>query len=459
MLIWTILHSITSKSLWYSKIFDPTITQYWRAELELRYSHQSLPIIDIAFALLKSAAKGSTIDPLCKWNTSTIICVKCRVKLKSDIISHPEYFNLLSTDIHNNFFDDGWDHDFNDWAFIYCPHVPLCTCTSPHSSLASYIEYYPSNLLDNKLHTLCKDVINDLILNEEIDWHPGSNQQVRDIIHPSMFCYVKGHSKFIDGSTEIECPENIRYQWLPSEVYVASDYQVKITTYINNLNQNKYPKFVPMIEEVFSKFLPGLEKVLSCKLTNCNLQVIVKVGCIILNTKYPGGSWHIEGMPHERIVATCIHYVDVDNITDSFLEFRKPVVINKDILSYPLNDIKYTSHHYGITEGEHHEGKMNRYLGLVKCEEGASVIFPNMLQHRVKEFENKIGEGRRTIIAFFVIDKNNRIVSTGDIPEQQKIVKIEEAKYNREQLMLYRKYYVNEINKEVFERPFSLCEH
>lgn len=26
----------------------------------------------------------------------------------------------------------------------------------------------------------------------EKDWHPGSNQQVLDLVHPSLFCFVKG---------------------------------------------------------------------------------------------------------------------------------------------------------------------------------------------------------------------------------------------------------------------------
>lgn len=164
-------------------------------------------------------------------------------------------------------------------------------------------------------------------------------------------------------------------------------------------------------------------------------------------------------MPHEHIAATCIHYVDVDNITDSFLEFRKPTIINEEDLNYPQNDYLYTGHHYGIED--HHDGVMNRYLGLIRCHEGASVIFPNTLQHHVKDFSlaDTTKSSLRTILAFFVIDPDHRIVSTAHIPPQQNIFTLEEANYHRERLMYHRKYFVDKLNETVFERPFSLCEH
>jgi hypothetical protein len=38
--------------------------------------------------------------------------------------------------------------------------------------------------------------------------------------------------------------------------------------------------------------------------------------------QYTGGSWHIEGMLNESIVATGIHYLTSENITSSKLSFR-----------------------------------------------------------------------------------------------------------------------------------------
>ena len=36
---------------------------------------------------------------------------------------------------------------------------------------------------------------------------------------------------------------------------------------------------------------------------------------------------------------------------------------------------------------------------------------------------------------------------------------LEEAKKHREQLMKERKYFIEQNNENLFERPFSLCEH
>jgi hypothetical protein len=225
---------------------------------------------------------------------------------------------------------------------------------------------------------------------------------------------------------------------------------------------------IPLLQQTFSAFIPPLEKVLETKLKNTTLQVIVKIGSIDLSkpegkSKYPGGSWHIEGMPYEHIAATCIHYLDIQNITESFLEFRKPVIFNDENSQpeYPQNDSSFTTHHYGIEPDSHHQGFMNRYIGLIRCKEGSSVIFPNTLQHKVKDFELLRGakHGIRTIVAFFVIDPRNRIVSTKDVDVQTGVISRQEAEYHRERLMYHRKYFVSLLNKEVFERPYSLCEH
>lgn len=289
--------------------------------------------------------------------------------------------------------------------------------------------------------------------NESVDWHPGSNETVRDIIHPSMYPYVK---EGVD--------ESLMYQWLPSEFNIGIDGSTKVSSYVNNLNNVRYPDFIPCIETMFSEFLPSLEKVTGRNLRNVRLQVIIKVGSTILSHEHPeydGGSWHIEGMPYEHIMATCLHYLDVRGITDSFLEFRKPVILNNKNIEYPQNGSKHTTYHFGIEPNSHHDGKMNRYLGLIKSVEGASVVFPNTLQHRVKEFKmrNRVHSGRRSIIAFFVVDPDHRIVSTADIPEQQETMKLEDALNHRLRLMYHRKFFVDKLNSEVFERPYSLCEH
>ncbi|KAH8064371.1 DUF4246-containing protein [Aureococcus anophagefferens] len=58
------------------------------------------------------------------------------------------------------------------------------------------------------------------------------------------------------------------------------------------------------------------------------LQVIVKLQTIELTPErpeYAGGAWHVEGTRNERIVATAIHYLECENISESRLAFREAV--------------------------------------------------------------------------------------------------------------------------------------
>ena len=70
-------------------------------------------------------------------------------------------------------------------------------------------------------------------------------------------------------------------------------------------------------------------------------QVIVKLASIELTPekpKYDGGSWHLEGMLNEHIVATAIYYYDVDNITSSGIRFRHEADLDDCELQYEQDD-------------------------------------------------------------------------------------------------------------------------
>lgn len=464
MEVWQICNSITSKSDWYRKVFDDIIIDKWREEIKFDDNFY------LAIKLLQASAKGVDISKNCEW-VEGYRCNDCKEKFKKELLEDPD----IDEEEKLSFNDPKWfDDETNFYDAADCDHQEnqKCGCPSPSNNLEDHIEYYGSGLLDKNLHDKCKIIISEIANNEAIDWHPGSNQQVRDIIHPSMYPYVKGVSIINNNSPRKNINYKLNvinndddkydYQWLPSEFEIDNNNKVKVTSYINNLKQEKYPEFIPLIEEVFENYIPSLENVLQEKLSDRTIQVIVKVGSVILdknNNSYPGGSWHIEGLSIDQIVATCIHYVDVDNITDSFLEFRKPTILNEENIDYPQSDEHYTRHHYGIEE--HFDGVMNKYLGLIKCSEGSDVVFPNYLQHRVKEFKLEEGcdKSLRTILAFFVIDPNHKIISTKDVAPQQDIFTTEYAIHIRERLMFHRKYFVDKLNKKVFEREFSLCEH
>lgn len=462
-----ILQCITDKKEWYNKIYNNTIVDKWYHEIKKIQEKNIYDDFILSINILKTSVQGSDLHlKNCKYKDIQI-CEECSEHTKDIIIDLIKDNKNTDYDIDN---DEYWLEEYmndNDLeAKDICIHK-LCNCVGPDSDLNKFIIYNHS-LLSSELRIKLNESINNMMNNTSTDWHPGSNNQVRDIIHPSMYCYVKGESYItVDDKVEIEkCEdETLKYQWLPSQ-FLINEGKVKLKSYINNLDTNKFSEFVPLVESVLGEFIDPFEKIIKQKLDK--FQVIVKVASTHLNNNnqvFNGGSWHIEGMPYEHIIATGLHYVKVEGITDSFLEFRKPVIINEESLEYPQSDEKYTSYHYGL-DG-HYDGNMNKYLGLIKCDEGASVIFPNTLQHHVKSFNklNNIDEGTRIIMAFFLIDPNEKIISSADVLQQQPeynnthTFTLEEATHHRDRLMYHRKYFVNKLNKKVYERPYSLCEH
>ena len=288
--VWDMCQEITNKHNWYQKVFNTNIVHQWRDEIP-ENSHDDF---DFAIKLLQSTAQGSIHLPDCNWDEDNTMCRDCLYELKRQILDNPEMFDLEPEDIGLDFFKEGWEIDFED--DIKCRH-PRCSCTAPDSSLGSYVDYHPDGVITSELHAQCKRIIAELAEKEPVDYHPGSNNQVRDLIHPSMFCYVKGVSEHYDGSVSDEVDESIRYQWLPSEFTISNNGNVTIDSYINNLNSEKYPEFIPIISRVFESFIPSLERVLKKNVRNRSLQVIVKVGHIVLTPKNPdhlGSSWHVE---------------------------------------------------------------------------------------------------------------------------------------------------------------------
>ncbi|MDX3537061.1 DUF4246 domain-containing protein [Streptomyces sp. MB09-01] len=191
------------------------------------------------------------------------------------------------------------------------------------------------------------------------------------------------------------------------------------------------------------------------------LQVIVKLATVHLTPdkpEYPGGSWHVEGMLNERIVSTGIYYWDSENITESRLGFRAAL----DDPHYEQNDDAGLREVYGLQD----EDALNQVLGSVPTPAGRCLAFPNVLQHRVDAFRlaDPTRPGHRKILAFFLVDPAEQIVSTSDVPPQQpwsdtSTMTLEQARTYREELMKERKFFVDEHNEQLYEREFSLCEH
>ena len=250
--MWDLLQEMTSKQSWYSKVFDDRIVEKWR--LEAKNDRH----FDAAIRLLRATAQGSELKRDCPWSYPTMACDKCIKELEDRIRANPAVYTFEDVDLDDPDFD--MNEYANDYAYsikLTCDH-PDCDCVAPHHHLADYVQYYPRGLISPQLHNKCKDIITLMMKQEPVDWHPGSDSKVRDLIHPSLYCYVKGISRHNDGSVGEPTLEPERYSWLPSEFTLNP---VKITSYINNLDSAKYPQFIPMIEELFTQFVPSLNKI------------------------------------------------------------------------------------------------------------------------------------------------------------------------------------------------------
>ncbi|MFG2294547.1 DUF4246 domain-containing protein [Streptomyces sp. NPDC048603] len=399
-------------------------------------------------------------------------------------------------------------------------------------------------LVDDTLRSRLRGAVRVLeeVPEAERDWHPGSDGQVLDLVHPSLFCLVRGASGAPEGAwrnptdrySKHEFSE--KFQWLPTDVDVSEDGDVAFRSYVNNVHPEKHSDLASVLPDLFARMLPLLENVLSdlreprplrikadpygwydsepeypnrsdysddeayaearrvwgkaqdewwenrrpvvpdapaftppelpdastrVGLRGRRLQVIVKLATIHLTPEkpeYAGGSWHVEGMLNERIVSTGIYYWDSENITESRLSFRTAL----DDPDYEQNDDQGLREVYGLED----EDALNQVLGSASTPAGRCLAFPNVLQHRVGSFRlaDATRPGHRKILAFFLVDPSERIVSTSDVPPQQPwsdtpTMTLEEAKAYREQLMQERKFFVDEHNEQLYEREFSLCEH
>ncbi|MFD7876878.1 DUF4246 domain-containing protein [Streptomyces sp. NPDC059766] len=400
-------------------------------------------------------------------------------------------------------------------------------------------------LVDDKLGSRLREAVRVLeeVPEAERDWHPGSDGQVLDLVHPSLFCLVREASGAPERAWQNPTNRYSKYefsekfQWLPTDVDVSEDGEVAFRSYVNNVHPDTHRELASVLPELFARMRPLLENVLTdlrrprplrieadpygwyesqgseypdkssysdqeayaeavrvweeaqdewwenrrptvpdaplftapelpdesarVDLRGRSLQVIVKLATIQLTPdtpEYSGGSWHVEGMLNERIVSTGIYYWDSENITESRLSFRTAL----DDPDYEQSDDNGVREVYGLEDLD----ALNQVLGSASTPAGRCLAFPNILQHRVGSFrlQDDTRPGYRKILAFFLVDPSERIVSTSDVPPQQpwsdtSTMTLEQAKNYREQLMQERKFFVDEHNEQLYEREFSLCEH
>jgi hypothetical protein len=140
------------------------------------------------------------------------------------------------------------------------------------------------------------------------------------------------------------------------------------------------------------------------------LQVIVKLSSIELTPEdpsYPGGTWYLEGMRNEHIVATAVYYYDVDNVTPGRLRMRQEAAPDDSAVF----GTDYTPHEHAVQE-----------IGSVATPGGRLLAFPNTLQHKAEPFSllDASKPGHRRSLVLWLVDPHYRIMSTANVPPPQK---------------------------------------
>jgi hypothetical protein len=319
-----------------------------------------------------------------------------------------------------------------------------------------------------------------------VDYHPGSNNQVIDLVHPSLFCYVKGVTEPAGPHAEVPVTDAV-FQWLPTEFQVVrgtdgkSVDAITVDSYINNLPRDTNQGLYDSIGQVFGKMVPQFDSLLeklhesgrlvspngaAVQLSHC--QAIVKLANISVSAglSFPGGHWHLEGMASERIVATGIYYYDMTNIEPNALSFRTTI---DDVygIRYPQCGYDFVRRHYAMEpkpSNAYDLWQTQVDLGSVETKEDMLLVFPNFLQHKVSSVNlvDSTKVGTRKILCFFLISPYEQVISTAHVPPQQQelggTMTLEAAQQYRELLMFQRKYELSD-QTAFFERGWSLCEH
>lgn len=512
-----IISKITAKSKWMEKIKDEAITNRWRIELQKHCLNDQ--IIDTTFRLLQKSRsqylshtkfqEESDYDwhllvgasPQDIWPTEMCSC-ECLICVGEESLPDQlqEYYEN--------------DENYRNIQNNLKKYKKIkCICQDYRSTQAlSFLKrnlYFQINMIPN---TLKQRFIQNICEFEKrkgrIDFHPGSNEQVIDIIHPSLFCYVKGVSPVQHCERNDLVEKSDLLQWLPAEFSVQRNelnhpIRTEIRSYINNLpyEPSNHPLYKD-IGEIFTLMTPGFERILNdlrvshrikaltedhltdstntaIQLNNC--QVIVKIAKTVVNEENPNfneGSWHLEGINAEKIIATGIYYYNIENIQPHYLRFRTTLNSNIDDLLYPQSCPEYVKYHYGFTRSNDDQQSggnalnANISLGRIPTRENLCLFFPNFLQHRISKLslDDTWKNGSRSILVFFLINPFEKVLSTAFVPPQQAELggnrrnfpcgqmKLEDAKMYQELLMFERKYEYSTQNA-FHQRVFSLCEH
>lgn len=327
------------------------------------------------------------------------------------------------------------------------------------------------------------------------DYHPGTGTHVRDVVHPSLFPFVKGRTKLAPGAKTPPEPkpgerdgwgrpyERSKYQWLPTPFAVDRSGGVKILSYINNLDRNVYPEVYDDLGELFGVMLPRFESVYGytrsvafhgdavpehelpegslrrrpskapapVSLRGRTLQVITKIVEYRLGTRPFESVWHVEGMSHENILATGVYVLDRDPaLAGGELQFKR---------AYTQDEAGLLFWNIPQCRSEAMSTMIERAVvpvGTLGTPAGRLLVFPNSHIHQLTPMRAAgAKQATRRVIVMWLVDPERPILSTREVRPQQGTMSRADAEKHRLALMKERKIHKQSLNV----RAVSLCEH
>ena len=122
---------------------------------------------------------------------------------------------------------------------------------------------------------------------------------------------------------------------------------------------------------------------------------------------------------NEHICAAALYYYSNENVEDSDVVFRQQSSTEAvDDQEYQQGYHDWLPPIFGCESGE----PGLQFVGSVETREGRLLTFPNILQHKVQPFSlvDRTKPGHRKILSLFLVDPHLKILSTENVPCQER---------------------------------------
>ncbi|KAL8728685.1 MAG: hypothetical protein Q9166_005249 [cf. Caloplaca sp. 2 TL-2023] len=275
-----LVNTITDKPDWQRKVFDDVIVAKWRAEAltpkSLRGTPKASP--EAGSAGEGGGSQSSTSRGEVEVSPRMLDWVIAEVKYKADIFKQ---FNCIEA------LDGVWKSDtiVDEKLRIALEDAVRPLEDVPDSDESdNHVALRPKE--DVQLYYTLRN-LDRLSAVEDKDWHPGSNGQVLDLVHPSIYPLVYGQSLILtnencgvsdcttwigkgqtlqlaDTSAQLGSEWSKKFQWLPAEFEASpNSNDINAKSYINNLHPRDHPDLYSIIPQIMAKVIPLWDRVLS----------------------------------------------------------------------------------------------------------------------------------------------------------------------------------------------------